>query len=441
MQNDFDLFIVDLNGNLRGKRLQGSSLDKVHDEGIKMPRSVLGFDFWGGDVPTNGLVFETGDSDGVCVPIQDEPVQVPWAVTSRHQWHAMMSNPDGSPFGADPRQVLKRIVDQFHARGWYPVMATELEFYLMDGDSEADQRPRPLVMDKGHGRRLNSTDGYSLEDVDGLEAFFSEVREACNVQGVQADTIISELGPGQFEINLMHVSDPLNAGDQAIWFKRLVKGIARKHGYTSTFMAKPYAEESGNGFHVHFSLVDKDGNNLFDNGGEEGSEMLRQAIAGLLALMPESMLMFCPHMNSYRRFQDGSHAPVFACWGYENRTTAVRVPDSGPKARRLEHRVSGADANPYLVLAAVLTGALYGIDMQLVAPDAMEGDAYAESDDRTRLPCRWDDAIQALDDSAVLRTYLGDEFVRVMCAVKRQEYAQLNQRITDVEYESYLGLL
>lgn len=441
MQNDFDLFIVDLNGNLRGKRLQGSSLDKVHDEGIKMPRSVLGFDFWGGDVPTNGLVFETGDSDGVCVPIQDEPVQVPWAVTSRHQWHAMMANPDGSPFGADPRQVLKRIVDQFHARGWYPVMATELEFYLMDGDSEADQRPRPLVMDQGHGRRLNSTDGYSLEDVDGLEAFFSEVREACKVQGVQADTIISELGPGQFEINLMHVSDPLNAGDQAIWFKRLVKGIARKHGYTSTFMAKPYAEESGNGFHVHFSLVDKDGNNLFDNGGEEGSEMLRQAIAGLLALMPESMLMFCPHMNSYRRFQGGSHAPVFACWGYENRTTAVRVPDSGPKARRLEHRVSGADANPYLVLAAVLTGALYGMDMQLVAPDAMKGDAYAESDDRTRLPCRWDDAIQALDDSAVLRTYLGDEFVRVMCAVKRQEYARLNQRITDVEYESYLGLL
>ncbi|MFK4754158.1 MULTISPECIES: glutamine synthetase family protein [Oceanospirillaceae] len=441
MQNDFDLFIVDLNGNLRGKRLLGSSLDKVYEEGVKLPRSVIGVDFWGGDVPDNGLVFETGDNDGICIPVQDKPTLVPWAGEERHQLQAMMMNPDGSPFNVDPRQVLKNIVDRFHERGWYPVMATELEFYLMDGDSEEVQRPRPPVLDRGHGRRLNTTDAYSIEDVDGLESFFAEVRAACDVQGVLADTIISELGPGQFEINLKHVSDPLNAGDQSIWFKRLVKGIARKHGYTSTFMAKPYAEHSGNGFHVHFSLVDKDGNNLFDNGGEEGTEMLTQAIAGLLELMPSSMLLFAPHLNSYRRFQDGSHAPVFACWGYENRTTAVRVPEGDPEARRLEHRVSGADANPYLVLAAVLAGSLYGLNNKLVPPEPMEGDAYADSHESTRLPYRWDDAIKALDKSAVLREYLGDEFVDVFCAIKRQEITELNSRISDIEYESYLGLL
>ncbi|WP_221794139.1 glutamine synthetase family protein [Oceanobacter mangrovi] len=440
-KNDFDLFIVDLNGNLRGKRLLGSSLDKVFEEGVKLPRSVSGLDFWGGDVPENGLVFETGDNDGVCMPVQDEPVPVPWAEKERHQLHAMMWNQDGTEFTADPRQVLRHIVNQYHERGWYPVMATELEFYLMDGSSEEIQRPQPPVLDRGHGRRLNTTDAYSIEDVDGLESFFAEVRSTCEQQGVLADTIISELGPGQFEINLVHVKDPLNAGDQAIWFKRLVKGIARKHGYSATFMAKPYAEESGNGFHVHYSLVDADGNNLFDDGGEDGTEMLRNAVAGLLATMPASMLMFAPHLNSYRRFMEGSHAPVYACWGYENRSTSIRIPESDPEARRIEHRVSGADANPYLVLAAVLAGSLYGIENKLAAPEPIEGDAYALSEESTRLPNRWEDAIRGLAGSDVLRHYLTDEFVDVFTAVKHKEYLDITQRIPDVEYEAYLGLL
>lgn len=441
MDNDFDLFIVDLNGNLRGKRLLGSSLEKTMEEGIKLPRSVVGLDFWGDDVADNGLVFETGDNDGICMPIQDAPVRVPWAELPRHQLHAMMSNPDGTPFGADPRQVLKSILEKYHAHGWYPVMATELEFYLMDGDSEEVQRPRPPVLDRGHGRRLNTKDAYSIEDVDGLESFFAAVRACCEEQGVLADTIISELGPGQFEINLKHVSDPLNAADQAVWFKRMLKGIARKYNYTATFMAKPYAEHSGNGFHVHFSMVDKDGNNLFDNGGDEGTIMLQQAIAGMLKLMPESMLLFAPHLNSYHRFQDGSHAPVYACWGYENRTAAVRVPESEPEARRVEHRVSGADANPYLVLAGVLAGALYGMENFMQAPAPTEGDAYTVCNENSRLPWNWDDAIDLLDLSKPLRQYLGDEFVDVLCAVKRHEMKILFKRISDIEYESYLGLL
>ena len=441
MENDFDLFVVDLNGNLRGKRLLGDSLEKVMEEGIKLPRSVAGLDFWGDDVPDNGLVFETGDNDGICMPIQSRPVPVPWTKKERHQLHAMMENPDGTPFDVDPRQALKNIVDKFHARGWYPVMATELEFYLMDGTAEEEQRPRPPVLDKSHGRRLNTSDAYSIEDVDGLEDFFAEVRECCDAQGVMADTIISELGPGQFEINLKHVADPLNAGDQAIWFKRMVKGISRKYGYSSTFMAKPYADHSGSGFHVHFSLLDKDGNNLFDDGGDEGTEMLRMAIAGMIETMPECMLMFAPHLNSYHRFQDGSHAPVYACWGYENRTTAVRVPESEPVARRIEHRVSGADANPYLVLAAVLTGALHGIENQLQAPPDVEGDAYAIADQSIRLPSSWRMAIDHLEKAGAVRHYLGDEFVDVFCAVKRHEHSLLNKRISDIEYESYLGLL
>ena len=207
-QKEFDLFITDLNGNLRGKRMPANSIGKVMEEGVKLPRSVIGFDFWGDDVLENGLVFETGDSDGICMPVHDDPISVPWAKSPRDQILAMMFNPDGTPFGADPRQALCGIVDRFKALGLTPVVATELEFYLMDGASEETQRPQPPVLKAGHGRRLTATDCYSIDEMDNLEEFFAEVRAVCEEQGVPADTIISELGPGQFELNLNHVPNP-----------------------------------------------------------------------------------------------------------------------------------------------------------------------------------------------------------------------------------------
>ncbi|WP_111496267.1 glutamine synthetase family protein [Marinobacter bohaiensis] len=438
---DLDLFITDLNGNLRGKRMPPNGLRKVMKEGLKLPRSVMGFDFWGADVLDNGLVFETGDSDGVCRPVSDEPTPVPWSSAPRDQMLAMMFNPDGSPFGADPRQVLKKIVDRFAEHGLTPVMATELEFYLMDAEAETRQRPLPPALRDGDGRRLSHTEGYAMEEMDGFEAFFADVRSACETQGIGADTIIAEMGPGQFEVNLNHVPDPLDAADQAILFKRLVRGVSRRHGYAATFMAKPYAEESGNGFHVHFSLLDADGNNVFDNGTEQGSDVLKHAIAGLMQTMPDSMLTFAPHLNSYRRFMPGAYAPTFASWGYENRTVALRVPESPNVARRIEHRVAGADANPYLVLASVLAGALYGIEHKLAPSAPVEGDAYAEENPEFPLPCEWPEATDRFDQSEILREYLGEEFVRVYAAAKRQERRLLNERISDVEYDAYLGLL
>jgi glutamine synthetase len=441
-EKELDLFITDLNGNLRGKRMPYSALRKIQKEGVKLPRSVIGFDFWGDDVLENGLVFETGDSDGICKPVHDDPVSVPWAENDRYQMMAMMYNPDDTPFLADPRQVLKSVVDRYKAMGLTPVVATELEFYLMDGKSEETQRPKPPVLVEGHGRRLSETDCYSIDEMDGLSSFFSEVRAVCDLQGVPADTIVSELGPGQFEINLNHVPDPMLAGDQAIMFKRLVRGLARKHNYCATFMAKPYANKSGNGFHVHFSLLNEQGDNVFDNGGEEGTDMLLHAIGGLMKTMPESMLAFAPHMNSYRRFMVGAHAPTFASWGYENRTVAIRVPDSPPVARRIEHRVAGADANPYLVLATILAGALYGIENKLTPPDNLEGDAYSEEfSDALVLPNKWDEATDRFNRSKVLKEYLGEEFIRVFVAAKRQELRKLHEQISDIEYESYLGFL
>ncbi|SHK66477.1 glutamate--putrescine ligase [Marinobacter antarcticus] len=437
---EFDFFITDLNGNLRGKRIPSTAMEKVMKEGVKLPRSVVGFDFWGADVLDNGLVFETGDSDGVCLPVSDKAIPVPWAESPREQILAMMFNPDGSAFEADPRQVLKRVVDRFRARGLRPVMATELEFYLMDGESETTQRPIPPLLADG-GRRLSNTEGYAVEEMDGFSAFFADIREACDLQGIDADTIVAEMGPGQFEINLNHVDDPMSAADQAILFKRLVRGVSRNHGYAATFMAKPYADQSGNGFHVHFSLLDEAGQNVFDDGTEQGSTIMKQAVAGMLKTMPDTMLTLAPNQNSYRRFMPGAHAPMFASWGYENRTVALRIPESPCVARRIEHRVAGADANPYLVLASVLAGALYGIENGLGPTDPVEGDAYSEIDESMMLPNKWEDATDAFENSAVLREYLGEEFQRVYTAAKRQEQRLLNERITDVEYEAYLGLL
>lgn len=436
--HEFDLFITDLNGNLRGKRIPASGLKSVMTQGVKLPQSVIGFDHWGDDVLDNGLVFETGDSDGICLPVHDKPIPVPWAESERDQVLAMMYNPDGSAFYPDPRQVLTRIVERFKALGYTPVVATELEFYLLDGESEAKRCPSPPVITEGNGVRLSKTDCYSIEEMDGLESFFAEVREACKTQGIPADTIISELGPGQFEINMKHTDDAVQAADHAIMFKRLIKGVARQHDFGASFMAKPYADKSGNGFHVHFSLLDQQGNNAFNNQTDEGSPLLKQAVAGLLNHMADSMLVFAPHLNSYRRFQNGAHAPTFASWGYENRTVAVRIPESEPLARRIEHRVSGADANPYLVLAAVLGAALHGIEKKMSPPAPIEGDAYAMSERFEHLPNRWELATEAFRDSSFMQAYLGEEFVRVFSAAKEQEQDKIYGRISNVEYEAYL---
>ncbi|GGN16426.1 MULTISPECIES: glutamine synthetase family protein [Marinomonas] len=435
---EFDLFIADLNGNLRGKRIPASGLESVMTQGVKLPQSVIGFDNWGDDVLGNGLVFETGDTDGVCLPVYDEPTSVPWAESPRGQILAMMYNMDGSPFYPDPRQLLVRIVERYKALGLTPVVATELEFYLLDGESEFKRRPEEPIISDGNGRRLSEIDCYSIDEMDCLEGFFTEVRQACEAQGIPADTIVSELGPGQFEINMQHTNDAVLSADHAILFKRLIKGVARRNGLGATFMAKPYAKKSGSGMHVHFSLLDDTGRNVFDSGDEDGSLMMRHAVAGLLNHMPESMLVFAPHMNSYRRFQNGAHAPTFASWGYENRTVAVRIPDSECEARRIEHRVAGADSNPYLVLAAILGAALHGIETKMLPPQPIEGDAYSLSERYEALPNRWEMATEAFQDSAFMREYLGETFVRVFTAVKEQEQEKIYGRISDVEYEAYL---
>lgn len=465
---EVDILISDLNGILRGKRLPLSGLDKLVADGVRVPRSVIGVDIWGEDSEGNGLVFETGDRDGIARAVGDVPVPVPWSDTPRYQLLAQMWEPDGTtPFAIDPRQILAAVCRRYAARGLTPVVAIELEFYLMAGRRRHGEAPRP-PHDPGTGAPLDLPQVYSIDDLEAFSEVLSAVRRACVIQSVPADCILAEGGPGQFEITLQHVPDPLLAADHATLFRRLVRHVARHHGLDASFMAKPYGTLSGNGFHVHCSLLDAQGRNLFDDGGAAGSPLLHQAVAGLLDTLPESMLIFAPHLNSYRRYQAGTHAPTRAVWGYENRTAALRIPDGPGSARRFEHRVSGADANPYLVLAAVLAGALAGITDRRTPPPPITGDAYAgpgadsalapdsapasapasapgadpaSTDPKRALISDWGVALTAFRDSPWMRDALGSGFVRAFAACKAQERRRLATMVSDVEYATYLGVL
>lgn len=438
-QAEVDIFLTDLNGILRGKRLPLVLLEKVLKEGYKMPRSVLGVDIWGDDVAANGLVFETGDSDGICLPLPQTLSPIPWLDGKHQQMLVTMFNPDGSPFGADPRQILQAVLQRYAKHGLTPVVAVELEFYLFDASSTHQEYPTlsPL-MPRSHASQ--PPDSYAMHDLDNFRALLGDIRSACDLQGIVTGPVIAEFGEGQFEMNLAHEADALAAADHAILFKRTVKAIAQQHQHLASFMPKPFGDKSGSGFHLHFSLLDAAGNNVFDNGTPQGSEKLTQAVAGILSAMQDSMLIFAPSLNAYRRLLPDSLAPVALNWGYENRTVAVRIPDSPNEARRIEHRVAGADANPYLVLAAILAAALHGIEQQLTPPPAYHGDT-AQDTTTQRLPSQWLEAIQVFENSGLMRELLGDEFARVFTAIKRQEFAKFARRVSDAEYQTYLGVL
>ncbi len=424
--------VCDLNGTMRGKGIPVRQARKALEGSIRMPISIAGVDIWGEDILGGELVFESGDADGICQWTGRHIVPVDWLAKPTALIPLWMFEEDGAPFLGDPRQALAKIVDRYAALGLTAVVATELEFYLVDVDTDRPSPPRsPLT-----GRRLESDGVLSVDELDQFEAFIGDVYSACATQNIPADAVIAENGAGQFEINLLHTPDPLKAADDAVFFKRVVKGLARKHGFAASFMAKPYGDRAGNGLHIHFSLLDNDGNNVFDNGTGQGSDVLCQAVGGILAAMPESTLLFAPHLNSYRRLRPGAHAPTAVSWGYENRTTAVRIPGGPNAARRIEHRVAGADANPYLVLAAVLGAALEGLEQQINPPDAVIGDAYSQTLDH--LPFEWVSSIEAFERGEIVERIFAPVLREMLVSCKRQEMRVFTERVTDFEYHSYL---
>ena len=423
---------ADLNGVPRGKRIPARFADKLLNEGTKFPFSVLNMDIWGEDIENSPLVFESGDPDGLLLPTERGYMPMPWLDAPSALLPLWMFHPDGRPYDGDPRQALARVVERYKAAGLTAVVATELEFFLID-DSGGQLRVPPSPRS---GKRRTGAETLSLRALDAFDRFFTALYDACEAMDIPADTAISEAAPGQFEINLMHQADPLKAADDAWLFKLLVKGLARQYGFAGSFMAKPYDAWSGSGMHMHFSVLDLHGNNIFDNGGDEGTERLRHAVAGCLAAMPGSMLLFAPHENSYDRLVPNAHAPTGIGWAYENRTSAIRIPSSGPKARRIEHRVAGGDVNPYLTVAAVLGAALNGLEDRTEPPPPISGNAYEQG--LEQLPGTWGEAIDAFAASPQIKRVFPAHLIENFVMTKRQELHYMAELSDEETVELYL---
>jgi glutamine synthetase len=427
------IFITDPSGVSRGKSIACSEIEPLYAAGRNVAGSIVGLDITGADVDATGLVWEVGDADKLCRPVSGTLVRAPWLARPTAQLMLTMFELDGRPAPADPRHALARAVERFAPLGLTPVMACEIEFYLVR--DEDDKGVKPVYRTGAGGRQ--KIDSYSLNRLDDLRDLFDDLFAAARAQGLPAETLMSEYAPGQFEITLHHRNDALRAVDEAILFKRLIKGVANKHGVTATFMAKPFAAHAGSGLHLHLSLADAAGRNVFADEAPEGSALLRQAIAGMRSTMAESVAIFAPNGNSYRRFRPSSYAPTAPTWGVNNRTVSLRVPAGPAVSRHIEHRVAGADANLYLAAATVLGAALLGIERKLDPGPPIVGNGYSQAD-RANLPATWYEAIERAAASEFLADALGRELMKVFLAIKRQECDRFGAEVTDLDYDWYL---
>jgi glutamine synthetase len=428
-----EIILPDLAGGLRGKWVPREKIPSVFAGELKLPLSSVVFDSWGRDVEE--WVFASGDGDGLCVPEPRSLARVPWSQRPMAQLLVSLDCADGSPNPLDPRRILAAVQARFRSHGMQPVLASEMEFFFLHNRRDEQGRPVHTQQD-AVGGALGSGQTYGLEVMADVEGFMHAVRDSCALQGLPVDTLVKESAPSQYEINLLHGPDALLAADQALLLKRAIRGVARSVDRLATFMAKPFGDLCGNGMHLHCSLVDTAGRNLFDDGSEEGSPLLRHAIAGCLETLPDIMLLLAPHMNSYRRFQRGMHVPLAPCWGYENRTVALRVPAGNTAAMRLEHRVAGADAQPHLAAAAVLAGMLYGIENKLEAPAPLTGNAWEQL--VPTLPRSWEEALDQFRRSRFVADYFGKPLQEVFTQLKQQEIDEFARHVTPLEYDTSL---
>jgi glutamine synthetase len=423
-----DLVLPDLAGVARGKRLTGEAFASGLAAGFTFSTSIYAMDTTGANVAASGLIWEEGDADRPCALAWQTLAPVPWR-DGGAQILGGLVEPDGSPFFANPRAALARATDALAAQGLRAIAAIELEFYLLERASLASGAPRPPA--QADGRRPSGVQVYGLDELDDQAAFLERLAACCRAQSLPAKGAVAEYAPGQYEINLGH-GDPLAAADHAFLLKRAVRAAAHAEGLEATFMAKPLAGQSSSGMHVHVSLLDAAGGNAF----AADARLLEHAIGGLQASMAEAMLIFAPNANSYRRFRPGSYAPLAPSWGRNNRTVALRVPAGPESARRIEHRVAGADANPYLVLAAVLAGIAHGLERRLDPGPPITGNAYEQLP--PSLPLSWETAIAAFASDGILAQHLGPGFCRVYRACRAAERDRFEDTITPLEHAWYL---
>ena len=432
----FDIVLHDANGIGRGKIIRRHELLSFYKSGRHLPISILGLDILGEDVHETGLIWDQGDGDLRAWPIPGTLVALHNTTPPRGEVLMSMYTLDGQPMTSDPRHALMAQARALAGEGLHPSAAFELEFFLLANDRDAQGRIQP-ARDVLDGRASHKTEVYSVDHLHGMLPLFSDIYAGARLAGITAETMISEYAPGQYELTLHYRTDVMQAADDLIRLKRIVRAQARAHGVTACFMAKPVEDYAGSGMHFHVSLRDGAGRNVFvEAEGAGWSPTILHALGGLKQTMAESMLVFAPHANSWRRFASQSYAPVSPSWGVNNRSVALRIPAGDRMARRIEHRPAGVDANPYLVAATVLAGIRKGLAEGIDPGPETTGNGYAAAGDG--IPVDWRTAILAAQGSAFLRDALGADMHRTFTAIKAAEHARVARTVTELDYDLYL---
>ena len=430
--HEVECVIPDMTGIARGKILPKDLFLAAGE--MRLPKSVL-LNTVNGQQPDNGPHVGDTDPDMVCKPDVATFRVVPWAaepvavvIHDCFEW-------DGSPVALSPRAVLRRVIDLYTQRGWRPVVAPEMEFSLVARQQNPHEPLQPPI--GRTGKPEAGRQSYSVDAVNDFDPFFMELSSFCAVHRLGVETLIHEAGAGQMEINFTH-GDPLELADRVFLFKRTVRETALRHGIFATFMAKPMEMEPGSAMHIHQSIVDADGHNIFSQRDGSASPAFFHYIAGLQNYVPQAMPILAPYVNSYRRLAPHMSAPTNVRWGYDNRTCGIRVPKSAPEARRVENRVPGVDVNPYLALAATLACGYLGMMEKRAPAEAVSTSAWNMEHE---LPRHLEDAIELLRACAPVGELLGKGFVEAFCAVKELEFGTYNRVISSWEREHLLLLV
>ena len=430
----FDALFVDQCGRIRGKRYPIADMAKVLEGGLQIPETIYLLDVTGAMSDPCGRGFEDGDPDGHAYALAGSLAPALWAEPMRAQALMTMTR-NGRPSLVEPRNILRGVLERFRPLGLKPIVAFELEFFLIEQKRGASREPL-VARDLGSGEEPIIGNVYEIGELDRFSAILQEIERAAHAQDLPITAASKEYAPGQFEINLTHTDDCPRAADHSALLRHTIVSVARKFGKDATFLPKPWTDRAGSGMHVHMSLLDTTGRNVFDDGSTNGSALLRNAIGGLAATMGDSMAIFASNLNAYRRYGPNIFTPVNRRWGVNNRSTGLRVPAGESAARRVEHRVSGADSNPYLVLAAILAGVHYGLTNKLDPGAPFEGNASADVD--PTLPLDIDRALEVFQASVLMRDYFGADYVDLYAETKRGELMTFRSVISRQEYDWYL---
>lgn len=428
---EVECIISDTPGISRGKCMPARKFAKMDQ--MYLPDSIFYQTITGSYVDIDEMENQYTEGDMVLTPDMSSATAAPWTGDITLQIIHNVEDLHGNPMPLVPRNVLKRVLDLYEAEGWTPVVAPEMEFYLVARNTDPNN---PIEPPMGRtGRKAASQQAYSMSAVDEYGPVIDDIYDFAEAQGFEIDTIIQEGGAGQIEINLQH-GDPMKLADEVFFFKRLIKEAALRHDCFATFMAKPMGDQPGSAMHIHHSILDiKTGQNIFTGKDGKSTKRFTQFIAGLQKYLPAATPFIAPYVNSYRRYVANYSAPVNLEWAENNRTTGIRVPISSPEARRVENRVAGMDCNPYIGIAASLACGYLGMKHGLEPRNAAIGEAYDANRD---IPPSMYEALSLLDKCPELTEIMGPEFTMVYKATKRKEYDEFQEVISPWEREHLL---